>query len=332
MDCINLFVPYFLQEVTSMAVRIAEYLGQRTDVDDPIEPITDGMQAQCPFMDRTCDKISKKNHPVCCVRKPDNTLWIVCEHRLCSTRQKKKIINGNKIELIDTILVDHQRDILRKVARLIYQDHQLQDDEIGVKREVNIPLPDSDNSYHADYVMRNFSGRGRVDEVLLEMQGGGETSSTGSITRHIAAWAESEVPTNELLRQLVTANTIETNAWRRQQEQFLVKGNVVDQTGGKIVFAVGSLLYDYLHRRFRNANLRDLKAHNWTLCIFAFKENTTQAPTPGPIPLEIDESRTLFTNYSTFVRFLTDQGAPRPELFEGTFLRLDNSTVTIQPR
>ncbi|PSM32912.1 hypothetical protein CHQ87_0021285, partial [Escherichia coli] len=37
-------------------------------------------------------------------------------------------------------------------------------------------------------------------------------------------------------------------------------------------------------------------------------------------------------NYSTFVRFLTDQGAPRPELFEGSFLRLDNSTVTIMPR
>ena len=50
------------------------------------------------------------------------------------------------------------------------------------------------------------------------------------------------------------------------------------------------------------------------------------------IPLIIDDSKTLFTNYSTFVRFLTDQGAPRPELFEGSFLRLDNSTVTIMPR
>ncbi|MCZ5700463.1 hypothetical protein O5466_13510 [Escherichia coli] len=130
-------------------------------------------------------------------------------------------------------MVEHQRDILRKVAKLIYQDPELQDSEIGVRREVNIPLPDSDNSYHADYVMRNFSGRGRVDEVLLEMQGGGETSSTGEITRHIAAWADLEFPTNEILRQPVAANTIETNAWRRQQEQFLVKGNVVDQTGGK---------------------------------------------------------------------------------------------------
>lgn len=315
-----------------MAVRIAEYLGQRTDVDQPIVPVTKGELVQCPFMDRTCDKVSKNNHPVCSVRKPDGTIWIVCEHRLCSTRQKKTVASDNRAQQVDTLLVEHQKDILRKVAKLIYQDPELRDSEIGVKREVNIPLPDSDNSYHADYVMRNFSGRGRADEVLLEMQGGGETSSTGAITRHIGAWIDLEFPTNEILRQLVAANTIETNAWRRQQEQFLVKGNVVDQTGGKIVFAVGSLLFDYLHKRFRNANLRDLKAHNWTLCILAFKEDASQEPQPGPIPLIIDETKTLFTNYSTFVRFLTDQGAPRPELFEGDFLRLDNSTITIMPR
>ncbi|HAW3252166.1 TPA: hypothetical protein JLS05_004594, partial [Escherichia coli] len=222
-----------------MAVSIAEYLGQRTDVEQQIVPVSKGTLAQCPFMDRTCDKVSKNNHPVCSVRKPDSTIWIVCEHRLCSTRQKKTIISGERTQLVDNVLVEHQRDILRKVAKLIYQDPELQDSEIGVKREVNIPLPDSDNSYHADYVMRNFSGRGRVDEVLLEMQGGGETSSTGAITRHIATWADLEIPTNEILRRPVAANTIETNAWRRQQEQFLVKGNVVDQTGGKIVFAVG---------------------------------------------------------------------------------------------
>lgn len=315
-----------------MAVSIAEYLGQRTDVEETITPIVRGNQAQCPFMDRTCDKVSKNNHPVCCVRKQDNTIWIVCEHRLCSTRQKKTVIVGERTRQVDNVLVEHQRDILRTVARFIYQDPELQDSEIGVKREVNIPLPDSDNSYHADYVMRNFSGRGRADEVLLEMQGGGETSSTGAISRHIGAWADLEFPTNEILRRPVAANTIETNAWRRQQEQFLVKGNVVDQTGGKIVFAVGSLLYDYLYKRFRNANLRDLKAHNWTLCILAFKEDSSHEKQPGPIPLIIDDTKTLFTNYSTFVRFLTDQGSPRPELFEGTFLRLDNSTVTIMPR
>lgn len=330
-----------------MPVTIAEYLGQRTDVDTLIIPILPGTNPICPFMDRTCDKASKSKPvpPVCSVRKQDGTLWIVCEHRLCSTRQKKIQISDGKNKEVRNKLIDHQKDILLKVAKVIYQDPMLTNSEIGVRREVNIPLADTDIdtelgqntkskkgfSYHADYVMRNFSGRGRVDEVLLEMQGGGETSNTGNITDIISAWRKSPTPTNTQLRQIAKASPLETNAWRRQQEQFLVKGNVVDQTGGKIVFAVGSLLYDYLYRRFKKANLRNLKSHNWTLCILAFIEDKSLPIQPGPIPLTIDEEKTLFTNYSTFVRFLTDQGAPCPELFEGAFLKLDDTIETIAP-
>lgn len=324
-----------------MPVRIAEYLGQRTDIDTPIVPIQLGEKPMCPFMDRTCDKACKTKPlpPVCSVRKQDGTLWIVCEHRLCSTRQKKIISSNNKNKEVKNKLIDHQKEILLKVAKVVYQDSSLTNSDIGVKREVNIPLPYTDfdseieseskskkgHSYHADYVMRNFSGRGRVDEVLLEMQGGGETSDTGKITEVVAKWRNLSHPTNAQLTQVAKANPLETNAWRRQQEQFLVKGNVVDQTGGKIVFAVGSLLYDYLHRRFKSANLRNLKSHNWTLCILAFIEDKEGPKTPGPIPLKIDETKTLFTNYSTFVRFLTDQGTPCPELFEGVFLKLDDT-------
>ena len=108
-----------------MAVSIAEYLGQRTDVDQQIVPVAKGTQIQCPFMDRTCDKASKVKNPtppVCSVRKPDGTVWIVCEHRLCSTRQKKTVIVNGRKKQIENILVEHQRDILRKVAKLIYQD------------------------------------------------------------------------------------------------------------------------------------------------------------------------------------------------------------------
>ena len=78
-----------------MAVRIAEYLGQRTDCDAKvIEPLALGTDALCPFMDKPCSKVSKKrgaNHPVCSVRKPNDEIWIVCEHRLCSTSNTKKV-------------------------------------------------------------------------------------------------------------------------------------------------------------------------------------------------------------------------------------------------
>jgi len=310
-----------------MAVSIAEYLGQRTDVDAPtIEPCN--TPEQCPFMDRRCDKLNTANPkpPICSVRKADGTIWITCEHRLCSTRTKRK--DSNSTTPIPIGLVPHQTEILKQVANAIYRN-DFEDSDIVVRRETSIALPESDNTYHADYIMRNVAAGAKIDEVLLEMQGGGETSSTGKITAAVKAWTENPARTNELLRCSVASGTIETNAWRRQQEQFLVKGNVVSQTGGKIVFAVGSLLYDYLERRFRNGNLRDLKKHNWTLCILAFKEDSQNATQAGSIPLIIDEEKTLFTNYSSFVRFLTDQGGPRPEIFEGDFLSLTGETITL---
>jgi len=319
-----------------MSVSIAEYLGQRTDfLGSQIIPVALKSGARCPFMDRACDKVSKGNEPVCSVRKKDGDLWIVCEHRLCSTRQKEKRKvpspkDPNVLVSRDVAiqLVKHQVDILFKVAETIY-GKGVTKSNVGVKREVAIPLPEAGNTYHADYVMRNFTAGSKVDEILLEMQGGGETSSTGKISRHIVEWKNRSQPTNQFLSQVVSANPIETNAWRRQQEQFLVKGNVVDQTGGKIVFVVGNLLYDYLQKRFKNANLRDLRKHNWTLCIMAVVEDTSAPVSQGPLPLIVDTNRLLFTNYSTFVRFLTDQGGPCTEIFEGDFLLLDGSSKQV---
>lgn len=178
--------------------------------------------------------------------------------------------------------------------------------------------------------MRNLAPAAKIDEILLEMQGGGETSSTKSISDHVASWAISEMPTNEYLRkQIAKPNSIETNAWRRQQEQFLVKGNIVSQTGGKIVFAIGELIYDYLFPRVSRANLRDLRKHNWTLCLLGIKEDKTEIPKAGAIPLTVDEDRLLFTNYSTFVRTLTDQGGPEPSIFEGEFISLEGKNIKI---
>lgn len=300
-----------------MVVSVAEYLGQRTDSNVNIKPVQLGESVNCPFMDRSCDKVLKKLQPVCSVRKADNSLWITCEHRLCSSRKKNR-------EKIQIGLVPHQQELLLRIARFIYADNKLTLDDVGVKREVTIPLPEADHSYHADYVMRNFSSRGKIDEILLEMQGGGETSNTGVITKHVTHWTEMLSPTNEFLRKNVSANTIETNAWRRQQEQFLVKGNVVDQTGGKIVFVVGRPLFNYLFKRVKNANLRDLRKHNWTLCLLPIKEEIEQGSEHGAIPLQIDEESALFTNYSTFIRVLTDQGFPCPAIFEGEFTLLSN--------
>jgi hypothetical protein len=154
------------------------------------------------------------------------------------------------------------------------------------------------------------------------MQGGGETTGTGKLTKHVASWAESKSPTNANLRESVSGvGTLETNAWRRQQEQFLVKGNVSTQTGGRIVFAVGTLFYEYMHKKISRGNYRDLKGLGWTLAIIAFKEGA-QTSLNLPVPLTIDHDRTLYTNFNTFIRVLTDQGGPYPELFDGDFISI----------
>jgi hypothetical protein len=297
-----------------MSVKIAEYLGHKTDIDKPIVKPAIGLQ-KCPFMDDICIKLSQGNKPVCTVRKTNGDLWIVCRNRLCATKSK-------------TRLSIYQKEILFDVAKCIYGEDIIEED-IAIKREVNIPVIDTSN-YHADYIMMNIGKRGNKTgqkRVVLEMQGGGETSNTGSITRLIDAWEKSEIQTNLFLSQTVSASPIVTNAWRRQQEQFIIKGNIAQQTGGGIVFCVGKPLYDYLWTRVRDANLNDLRHHNWTLALLCFKEDETSKD--DIIKFVIDRDKVLFTNYLTFIQTLINQGMPNPEMFMGKFELLSGTFLDI---
>jgi len=302
-----------------VGVTIAEYFGQRTDVESPIiQPVTAvSKDKTCPFMNKDCAKVSKRLKPVCSVRKHDGDIWIVCRDRLCSTNKKIH-------------LTDYQKNILISVAREVFSP-DIKKEHIIIKRETKIPVVGRSN-YHADYIMsvRNFTSDIQgPKKVVLEMQGGGETSNTGLITKHINTWERKKVKTNAFLSEEVDAGTIETNAWRRQQEQFIIKGNIASQTGGAIVFSVGSLLYDYLWQRVSTARLNDLRQHNWSMCLICFEEDKTTKPTFGPIPLKINTEKMIFTNYITFVQTLINQGGPYPAMFTGTFETLDGETVEI---
>jgi hypothetical protein len=304
-----------------MTVSVCEYLGQRADQPAQITPHQNIKETkpsiQCPFKVGRCDKLAKGLQPVCSVRKSASVLWITCEHRLCATTKNQKMVSGDRC--IGAPLVLHQKEILKQITHEVYGENQNLS-HIGVKREAPIPV-EGGNSYHADYVMMDTTNPQGINFVL-EMQGGGETTNTGALTRHIESWAASRTPTNGFLSTPITSvGTLETNAWRRQQEQFLIKGNVSTQTGGRIVFAVGSLIYDYIHNRIERSNLRDLKGLGWTLALVSFKEDE-QASQNAPVPLIIDPERVLYTNYNTFIRTLTDQGAPCPELFQGDFISI----------
>lgn len=166
------------------------------------------------------------------------------------------------------------------------------------------------------------------------MQGGGETTSTGILTRHVDIWDMAGIVDYKMLtRPIRTVAPLVTNAWRRQQEQFLVKGNVAMQTGGRMVFCVGSMIYNYLIQRFRAGILSDLSNANWTLALLTFIEDLdhSNAPVCAPlsIPLKIDPQRTLFTNYNSFVQVLTNQASHSPSLFVGDYMDLDNNLIRI---
>lgn len=309
-----------------MGVSIAEYLGQRTDVDNPvIEPVKE--VRNCPFThNNTCKKLKSHNPPVCSVRKPDGTLWIVCSDRLCATKKNMP-------------LCQHQSDILLDIGKHIFSE-EITKNELCVKREQRLRVVEKTENeratdYNADYIISTRDGRtpfSGPDRLVLEMQGGGETSNTGKLTKHIGNWEKDENRTNEFLRRPTEASTLETNAWRRQQEQFIVKGNIAMKTwkGYGIAFCMGTVLYDYLMNKLSDANLPDLKQYNWTLALLAVKEDTSEKAVFGPIPLIIDESRILYTNYQTFVQALINQGLPSISAFKGRFIDLNNNAVEIE--
>jgi len=306
-----------------MGVKVAEYLGVRIDRDYQVEPIPvfkggEGgqgkIQVQCPFMQEYCVKARRGDKPICSLRDSvSEKLWVVCEHRLCATKK------GTKNKPIP--LNGYQKEMLYSIAKEIYGP-TIPKEDVWVKREVSVPVTES-SSYSADYVMwrqnPNLATTSSPDRpVILEMQGGGETSNTGDLTKHIRSWEQGEV---ELSSVLTTVNPLTTNAWRRQQEQFLVKGNAAMLTGGKMVFCLGSLIYEYLIPRLKRTTIfPDLRNANWTLALLAIVEcSDEESPllrhAPHAIPLKVDVDRSLFTNYGFFVQAITNQGMACNEIF-----------------
>jgi hypothetical protein len=309
-----------------MPVTVAEYLGVRSSSATNIVPILNlpsKPTVACPFRNAHCSKARKGQQPICSVRDSNSNIWIVCEHRLCATTPKIGAVN------------DHQKNILEMVAKAIY-GQQINANDILVKREVEMPITAS-SDYKADYVMWRENptlggALGGDRAAIVEMQGGGETAGTEKITAHVKQWAASAMPTNQILSQPTSAVPLVTNAWRRQQEQFLVKGSVAALSGAKMVFCVGSLIYDYLKQRLTTVNLQDLSTSNWTLALVAFIEDPNgiaPACAPDSIQLALDPTRTMYTNYFSFVQALTNQGAPQPQVFSGQYFKLNGQVVNV---
>lgn len=313
-----------------MPVVVAEYLGVRTDRNYAIAPIAINKNGAaenkpvlpCPFKNSHCEKAKRGDKPVCSIRDvATGELWIVCPSRLCAT------MKGPATAPIP--LNEHQKETLHCVAKEIYGLNITRADVL-VDREVAIPIT-ATSDYSADYIMwrnnPNYTAVGAQDRpVVLEMQGGGETTSTGDLTKHIANWESGNANLTDPVHK--TAPLV-TNAWRRQQEQFLVKGNTAMLTGGRIAFCIGSMIYDYLMPRLTTTTkFPDLKNANWSLALITIKEDQSANPAPRPacapnsLPLVIDHEKTLFTNYSFFVQAITNQGTACEAMFDRNYINL----------
>lgn len=321
-----------------MAISVTEYLGHRTDIDTPSIQVQSAGNKTCPFNGLPCEKITKGNKPICSIRNyrrkrtiPHDLLdeypfWIVCEHRLCSTSMKKA--HGQPT------LTDQQVERLLQIAKVVFTDNASASD-VFIRSEVQIKVNDeSRQDMYADYVMTymppnpdTYEGK---KKLIIEMQGGGETSKTGLLTRHIEEWEHQIARTNQGLRGLVSGvGILATNAWRRQQEQALVKSNVADKTPNVdgFVLCVGAYLYDYLNTKLDLDHLNCQPEGDWKVAIISFKEDNSKPIVDGPIPLVVDKVIKIPT-YVDFIGAITRQGKSTPEAFRGAFVGLDNQSRT----
>lgn len=313
-----------------MAISVTEYLGKRTDLDNAQIAPHSAENDICPFYGKRCEKIIKGLKPVCSIRNfgrktelsqdeyNDYPIWIVCENRLCSTKTKNR--NGT------LSLTDYQKNILNQVANAVL-GITVNPNDLYVKSEANVQVnEDRKQDMHADFVLTycpNVEYTGKK-KLIIEMQGGGETSNTGTLTKKVDDWEKSESPSNSVLRSLVSGvGILQTNAWRRQQEQALVKSNVAERTPNVdgFVLCIGDKLYDYLEPKLKLNNTNYEEGEDWKVTIVTFKENIQAPAVEGPLPLVVNRV-IRYSTYNDFVSAITRQGKSSETAFEGKFISL----------
>lgn len=288
-------------------IRVLEYLGQNAEGDIPIKPSAMG---NCPFADRTCKKLESKDKkkPVCSVRDNKGKMYIVCSERLCSSYGKK--------------LTEHQRDILYQTAKAVFDDIKYVD--VGYRTEVSFKLGKR-RRLHADFVLVDMSTptRSKPPRIVVEFQGGGETSDTGTMTNFVDKWENDLNRTNATLRQRLDKGApIVNNAWKRQLDQLIIEGSIASRTGYKFALCVGEYFADYIYKRIDRAN--DLRDGGWNLAILPFSEIKHES---SQIKFELNKKYAFYTTVEDFISNLSSQGSMQKDPFDGVFTKLNGEPV-----
>ncbi len=312
-----------------MAVRIAEYLGQKTDSDISITPspiLIEGerhLSPPCPFNNNPCTKMKLErnaNHPICSLRKSNGAYYIVCNNRLISTDVSK--------------ITPYQIEMLLRTAQALFNPAILPH-QLGYKSEVRIRTSNSSRGTHtADFVLAVVDDNLRTigpRRLIVEVQGGGETNATGSITRLVEQWLVHETPNNIMLSESSNAGTIETNAWRRLQEQLFAKATTAQKSGYGFAALIGEVIIDYIERML--PGLKSIATNpddgGWNVAFIVFKEVKPQNPTQNYIELVVDRERCIYTTLKLLFTEMANRGQIDPSAFTGEFATLTGNKVTL---
>jgi len=313
---------------------IAEFLGQRTDINEPdILPSELGgdLVPTCPFSGVACRKLSANPpmHPVCSVRvygrDRKGEPFIVCSDRLLPAKART--------------LSPSQIAALASVAHVVFPSANTMN--VGYKRQVSIGV--GQTKLVLDYVLQ-VKPEANYDfgssKVILEVQGGGETSSTGTITRYVTDWSALTEPTNEFLSQKLTTEylrnhtgkkkvsipgIIPNNAWKRQLDQILKKATLTRHFGGAFALVMGEVLYDYVQNSVTGG--RDFFP-GWEIALLGISE--TPSSHSGAIPINI-VSKSIFMTFSEFITALQSFSIPEKTAnpFTGDFATLRNQKFSV---
>lgn len=299
-----------------MPISVGEYLGQRTDVDIPKiipQSLNPAKDVICPFMGQRCSKIHRKEpqQPVCTIRQNEK-IWVVCTHRVLPA--KKGALTASYLSFLGA------------VAQELFPKADM--DDVGYKNQASIATSGS-KRVALDYVLtvKGPYEHGKK-QAILEVQVGGESSSTGNITNHVAKWAATRPHTNKFLRSPIPkTGIIPNNAWKRQLEQILRKSSIAKRFDGAFALAVGEILYDYISPMFP---AQYPYIPNWEVAIVCIAEKKNLEPNAGAIP--IDRVReTIFLTHEQFVEAVASPPLPDnlSSPFVGEFTTMGNESFTV---
>ena len=322
-----------------MTISIAEYWGQtadpkRSDILPLDRRTSDGYI--CPFSGNSCRRLAAQpaQHPVCSlyVHQEDGTTTF---HDVCPDRLLPEATNGIWPPNVRT---------LASIAQTVFPG--VLNKDIGYRRQVGITL--NPGRLFLDYVLHvdPVSGyTGGPERVILEVQGGGETSNTGTITRYVDDWTQQNPPTNAFLAQpLNTKNLrshlratkvnvpgiIPNNAWKRQLDQILKKAVIANHFNGAFALVCGEVLYDYIRR---SVPVGGAFFPQWEVALIGVSEAPAQQPILSGSPLAITQvTKSVFMTFADFLAALQGFQVPATlnDPFAGSFDTLTNQKFIVR--